>query len=101
MPRYRGPQPSFPGWNTLANTGPGGQPILTAADLGPLHAAVVKACDTLDGTKDGLIADPFARHWNPRSIACQPGQTSTAASFCLTAGLYDATDPDLRAFRDD
>jgi len=86
----------YQGWNTLANTGPAGQPILTAADLSPLHAAVVKACDTLDGTKDGLIADPFACHWNPASIACKPAQTSTAASFCLTAAqvstvnkLYD------------
>jgi Tannase and feruloyl esterase len=86
----------YQGWNTLANTGPGGQPILTAADLPPLHAAVVKACDALDGTKDGLIADPFACHWNPRTIQCAPGQTSTAADFCLTAAqvttvnkLYD------------
>ena len=86
----------YQGWNALANTGPGGQPILTAADLAPLHAAVVKACDTLDGTKDGLIADPFACHWNPKSIQCAPGQTSTTANFCLTAAqvttvnkLYD------------
>jgi feruloyl esterase len=75
----------YQGWNALANTGPGGQPILTAADLAPLHAAVVKACDALDGTKDGLIADPFACHWNPKSIQCAPGQTSTATNFCLTA----------------
>jgi hypothetical protein len=75
----------YQGWNALANTGPGGQPILTAADLAPLHAAVVKACDALDGTKDGLISDPFACHWNPKSIQCTPGQTSTATNFCLTA----------------
>jgi len=86
----------YQGWNALANTGPGGQPILTAADLAPLHAAVVKACDSLDGTKDGMIADPFACHWKPQSIGCAPGQTSTAANFCLTAAqvttvnkLYD------------
>jgi len=75
----------YQAWNTLANTGPGGQPILTAADLAPLHAAVVKACDALDGTKDGLIADPFDCHWQPQSIECAPGQTSTTAHFCLTA----------------
>jgi len=75
----------FQAWNTDANTGPNGQPILTAADLGPLHAAVVKACDALDGTTDGLIADPFACRWQPKNIECAPGQTSTAASFCLTA----------------
>jgi Tannase and feruloyl esterase len=86
----------YQGWNALANTGPGGQPILTAADLAPLHAAVVKACDALDGTKDGLISDPFACHWKPQSIQCAPGQTSTATNFCLTSAqvttvnkLYD------------
>jgi hypothetical protein len=87
----------YQGWNTLANTGPGGQPILTAADLAPLHAAVVKACGTAaDGAEGGLIADPFACHWNPATIGCAPGQTSTAADFCLTAAqvttvnkLYD------------
>jgi hypothetical protein len=76
----------YQGWNTLANTGPGGQPILTAADLAPLHAAVMKACGTAaDGAEGGLLADPFACHWNPQSIQCAPGQTSTAAKFCLTA----------------
>jgi Tannase and feruloyl esterase len=87
----------YQGWNTLANTGPGGQPILTAADLAPLHAAVMKACGTAaDGAEGGLLADPFACHWNPQTIQCAPGQTSTAADFCLTAAqvttvneLYD------------
>jgi hypothetical protein len=87
----------YQGWNALANTGPGGQPILTAADLAPLHTAVVKACGTAqDGAEGGLIADPFACHWNPATIQCAAGQTSTAADFCLTAAqvttvnkLYD------------
>ncbi len=76
----------YEGWNTLANTGPGGQPILTAADLGPLHAAVMKAC----ADPDGLIADPFACHWDPASIACRPGQAATSARFCLTAAQVTA-----------
>lgn len=87
----------YQAWNTLANTGPGGQPILTAADLAPLHAAVLKACGTAqDGTEGGLLADPFACHWKPQTIQCAPGQTSTTANFCLTAAqvttvneLYD------------
>ena len=86
----------YQGWNALANTGPDGQPILTAADLAPLHAAVVKACDAEDGTKDGLIADPMACHWNPQAIQCAAGQVSTASKFCLSAAqvatvnkLYD------------
>jgi feruloyl esterase len=75
----------YQGWNTLANTGPGGQPILTAADLPPLHAAVVKACDALDGTKDGLIA-PFACHWNPATIQCAPRVPSAPATSRSAAG---------------
>jgi feruloyl esterase len=74
----------YQGWNELANTGLNRQPILTLADLAPLHAAVVKACDSLDGTTDGLIADPMACTWRPGSIRCAPGQTSTPTDFCLT-----------------
>lgn len=74
----------YQAWNALANTGPHGAPILTMADLGPLHAAVIKACDALDGTRDGLIADPFACKWDPGAVQCRAGQVSTAASFCLT-----------------
>jgi hypothetical protein len=75
----------YQGWNELANTGPGRQPILTISDLAPLHKAVVSACDSLDGTTDGLIADPMACHWDPASIQCKAGQASTSASFCLTS----------------
>ena len=75
----------YESWNALANTGPDGQPILTANDLAPLHAAVVKACDAADGTTDGLISNPLACHWNPQAIECAAGQVSTTANFCLSA----------------
>lgn len=74
----------FQGWNTKANTGRDRRPIITAADLAPLHAAVVKKCANMDGNTGGLIADPMNCKFNPASIACRRGDVSTAATFCLT-----------------
>lgn len=69
----------YQAWNTLANQTADGKPILAAADLAPLHKAVVAACDSDDGTTDGLIADPPACTWTPDKIACTPSSTG----FCL------------------
>jgi feruloyl esterase len=66
-------------WNALANLGPNGKPILTAAKLVPLHAAVVKAC----GRLNGLVMDPLTCKFDPASIQC-PAHASNTAS-CLTA----------------
>lgn len=71
----------YQGWMSQANTAADGSPILTPADLAPLHHAVVAACDAADGTTDGLISDPLACHFDPGSIACR---ASSAAAFCLT-----------------
>ncbi|MFI6658708.1 tannase/feruloyl esterase family alpha/beta hydrolase [Streptomyces sp. NPDC050523] len=60
----------------------GGPATLVTSDLAPLHAAVLKGC----GATDGVIADPLSCTWDPASIKCAAGQTSTAADFCLTAG---------------
>ncbi|MHA5050579.1 tannase/feruloyl esterase family alpha/beta hydrolase [Streptomyces sp. SD15] len=60
----------------------GGPATLTTADLAPLHEAVLKGCDA---PADGIIADPLACDWDPASIKCAAGQTSTTADFCLTA----------------
>jgi len=73
----------YQAWNSQANTAADGSPILTLADLAPLHHAVVAACDAQDGTRDGLIADPLACHFDPGSLACN-GRVSTALAFCLT-----------------
>jgi feruloyl esterase len=40
----------------------------------------VAACDTADGTKDGLISDPLGCRFDPRTLACHSGSTG----FCLT-----------------
>ncbi len=73
----------YQAWNAQANTAPDGSPILTLADLAPLHQAVVTACDAKDATRDGLISDPLACHFDPTSLACA-GRVSTASAFCLT-----------------
>ena len=68
-------------WNAQAVFPDGGDATLTTADLAPLHAAVLKGC----GATDGVVADPLSCTWDPASIACASGQTSTADDFCLTA----------------
>lgn len=70
-------------WNAHAVfAGEDGAATLTTADLSPLHAAVLEGCDATD---DGIIEDPLACAWDPGSIQCASGQTSTDDDFCLTS----------------
>lgn len=78
----------YQGWMAQANTATDGSPILTLADLAPLHQAAVNACDAQDGTKDGLISDPLSCHFDPGTLACN-GSASTATDFCLTPAQVD------------
>jgi feruloyl esterase len=72
-------------WDAVSNTGADGHAILLPARLPLLHAAVLKACDTLDGVADGLIADPTRCHFDPATIQCAPGQvTAHSTQACLT-----------------
>ena len=52
-----------------------------------LHDAVVDACDALDGTKDGTIADPTRCHFDPRVLQCRAGDDGPR---CLTWAQVDA-----------
>jgi feruloyl esterase len=72
----------FHGWNARSNTGPEGLAILTADKLPMLHAAVVEACDGLDGQTDGVIVDPRRCHFDPEVLACK----GAATEHCLSAG---------------
>jgi feruloyl esterase len=45
--------------------------------LAMLHEAVLKACDQLDGVKDGLIENPAACHFDPAVLACQGEDTAS------------------------
>jgi len=88
----------YHGWNAVKNTGPYGQPILTADKLPILHKAVLEACDAADGLKDGLISEPLSCHFDPAVVECKPtqdektclshAQVETARS--IYAGAHDA-----------
>lgn len=83
----------YHGWNALANSGADGRAILNAPDLVPLHAAVLAACDTLDGLKDGQIDDPRLCKFDPATIQCndgyEPGNCLTAEQVAVVRKFYD------------
>jgi feruloyl esterase len=56
------------------------QDHIPAAKLGPLAAAVMTACDKLDGVADGLISDPRKCSFDPASVACSGSDNDN----CLT-----------------
>jgi hypothetical protein len=70
-------------WQALSNVDAQGHYILLASKLPALHAAVLAACDGLDGLVDGQITDPRACHFDPATLVCKPGQTPSDT--CLTA----------------
>lgn len=84
-------------WNAQANTDSAGNAILTSADLTPLHNAVLAACG---GTAVGYLVDPLACTWQPSSIECESGQTSTASEFCLTAAKVETVEKLYNGVRD-
>jgi len=49
--------------------------------LAMLHSAVVAACDGTDGIKDGLLSNPKACHFDPRTLLCKGADTAS----CLTS----------------
>lgn len=54
---------------------------LPADKLALLHQAVLEKCDALDGVKDGVLENPKACHFDPKTIACKNGDGAN----CLTA----------------
>jgi hypothetical protein len=59
-----------------------GSVVFPPAKLALLHAAVLAACDALDGLKDGIIDDPRACRFDVRTLACPAGEDRPD---CLTA----------------
>jgi feruloyl esterase len=78
----------YHGWQARSNTGADGKAILVASRLPILHAAVLKACDSLDGQVDGIISNPRACRFEPETVQCKAGATDT--SQCLTAAEVGA-----------
>ncbi|WP_344580590.1 tannase/feruloyl esterase family alpha/beta hydrolase [Nonomuraea roseoviolacea] len=75
------------GWHATANTDARGRPVMTAAKLPALHAAVMRECDARDGLADGQIDDPRACTFDPRTLRCATG---TDGADCLTDAQVDA-----------
>lgn len=57
------------------------QAKLSAAQILLVNKAVLAACDSLDGAKDGIVADPAACHWDPQPLLCHSGH---GGDECLT-----------------
>lgn len=57
----------------------------TPAKAQVLHSAVVAACDTLDGLKDGLIENPSACKFDPGVLVCKGADEAN----CLTQAQVD------------
>src|ERR1035438_3533680 len=47
-----------------------------------ISAAVLAACDELDGVRDGILNDPRQCHFDPATIECKAGEDTDK---CLTA----------------
>src|SRR4051794_33541241 len=95
---YFGPIAVNEAWVTKANMAADGSPIITKDKLAPLHDAVVRACDRLDGLADGQIEDPRACRFDPARVQCAAGgdepscltPAQVAAARRLYAGARDA-----------
>jgi feruloyl esterase len=51
-----------------------------------IHAEVLKACDALDGVRDGVLEDPTRCSWEPKAMACRGTDSLT----CLTPPQVEA-----------
>jgi feruloyl esterase len=56
------------------------------AKFGLIHKAVLDACDTLDGVKDGLLENPRLCRFDPKAIECPSGDGPD----CLNAAQVEA-----------
>jgi feruloyl esterase len=56
--------------------------FIPPAKIPTISAAVLAACDELDGVRDGILNDPRQCHFDPASIQCKAGEDSDK---CLTA----------------
>jgi feruloyl esterase len=74
-------------WSWIATHTPSGDPLLSHVQLARLTRAAIAQCDTLDGSRDGLIADPRRCDFDPAVLACGAAPTDNT---CLNAEQIDA-----------
>jgi hypothetical protein len=77
---------AYQAWIARANTGSDGAPVITAAKLPALAAAVLAACDRVDGLADGQIDDPRRCRFDPATLRCPGADAPT----CLTPAQVEA-----------
>ena len=56
--------------------------FIPPAKIPTISAAVLAACDELDGVRDGILNDPRQCHFDPATIQCKAGEDTDK---CLTA----------------
>lgn len=70
-----------------------GAPVFPPQKLQLLHAAVLKACDALDGVKDGILSDPRQCHFDVKTLQCPAGHEGpeclSAAQVTAAQRIYD------------
>jgi hypothetical protein len=68
-------------WDTQALTLDAAS-FIPPAKIPAISAAVLAACDALDGVRDGILNDPRQCHFDPAMIECKAGEDTDK---CLTA----------------
>ena len=69
-----------------------GSDVFDRASLTVLADGVMKACDALDGVKDGIIMDPRRCSFDPARLLCKSGDSAgclTAEQVGVAKALYD------------
>ena len=82
------------GINLAANRTPGHQ--IPASKYPMIHDAVLEACDTLDGVKDGVVGDPRQCTFDYGTLACNGSDRPS----CLTAPQVESAKVLTSPFRD-
>lgn len=72
----------FHPWESHANRGADGLPVLRRERMAILHEAVLRHCAASAGLLDGVLALPAACHFDPVWVECRSGSADTSA--CLT-----------------
>ena len=85
-------QSMWVGWQP--NRMPGAK--LSPAKLATVHSAVLKKCDRLDGLEDGLVMNPTACTFEPRTLQC----TGADSDSCLTPTQVDTLQAIHEGIRD-
>ena len=72
-------------WSWMA-AHPNGELVLPPEKLPMITKAVIEACDSNDGLKDGLVDDPRACHFDVATLLCKAAEDAN----CLTAAQVEA-----------